>query len=221
MANIVQVTDDFTNAYWTHFDGSVAFARQRSAPSGLGATRAFDFVEDTGSLQASAFATLESISTSALVWVASAFIAKDAVTSRFPEFGLNLIGGTSQSNGLSLNTSTGAFTTALATNSNPTSGDVIDYDADWWRVWVLFSNSGGNNLARPYLFPARRSGTLDNSEDGGVTGGVYVGGVNVSQDSAVQPFEPSPAYTTPTNVVAMSERMSLQFRRGVFRRRAV
>ena len=82
----------------------------------------------------------------------SIYVKKDENEARFPEFQLNLTGGTTRQHKVQLNTKTGALYDR--TNTGSDTYGVIDRD-DWWQIWIVVTNnSTGNTTLSIYIIPA-------------------------------------------------------------------
>ncbi len=93
-------------------------------------------------------------------------IKKDTDTSRFPEIGFQLTGGTVQQVFFHVNTQTGATQTTTSTGT-------VDHgtinQGDWWLAWGnVTNNTSGNISASCFIFPARGTvfGTRSNTTTG-------------------------------------------------------
>jgi hypothetical protein len=193
MANLLHFTEQFDNAYWTPSNATVT-ANSQSAPvfaslrAGMG-----DTLDDQSASQGFIAGTYESCAADTSAYVASIYVRKDAITSRFPIFVLQFAVGATISAGVSFNTSTGAIANADSLDVPDASG-VVDVDAAWWRVWVKKANANGTNV-RVYIRPAISS-TLGGVADGTVTGNIVAWGANLTNTATVQAYEPDPVYVS-------------------------
>lgn len=197
MANILQFTEQFDNAYWQQISSIGITANTHAAPAFAGGSAGMaDTLDDANAAgQSSVYGEESSIADDSSDWTGSVFIRKDAVTSRFPEVLLQITGGvTAITVGVSVNTSTGAIA-ASGTNGGPTASGVVDVDATWWRVWLRHANnSSGNTVLRLHIFPAR-SDVLGDPASSAVTGSIVAWGANATNTSAVQTYDPNPTYS--------------------------
>ena len=207
MANILHYTEQFENAYWTGFDTLVVTPNTHAAPAFAGVNAGMaDTVEDaSASVYSSLFGTFETIPNDSSEWIASVYIRKDAVTSRFPAFAIQFQGGTNLSWGASMNTATGAF--GIYDSPGPTSSGVEDIDAEWWRWWVNpVNNSSGNTQARMALYPAAFDTSPGVGLNGGLLGSIVPWGINLTNTAALDTYDPEPfyAFTAPAGPVMMT-----------------
>jgi hypothetical protein len=194
MANVLDKTEAFNDTgEWSAFDGLVVTANTHAAPAFAGVHAGLaDTVEDTnGGVASSLYGPFKSIPSDSSDWIISVHVRKDATTSRFPHFAVDFDGGTGFSAGVQLNTSTGEVANS---GSAPDAIGVVDVDATWWRVWMRKANNGsGNNIARFNMAPCFAS-TLGGSVNGGLTGSIVMWGVNMTNASTIQTYEPDPFY---------------------------
>ncbi len=120
-------------------------------------------------------------------------IKKDTDTSRFPEFAINISGGSRVDLDQHLNTQTGA--TANRTSTGTNNSGVID-EGDWWKWWLTMqNNNSGNTLLEIFLYPA-----ITDSIGGtntATTGEIIVDQIQVELNST---FPSSDIYTTTATV---------------------
>ncbi len=196
-ANVLHFTEAFDNAYWTTSNVTVT-ANSTAAPAFAGGSAGLgDTITDGSASQGELDGTYETIANDSSTWFISLYILKDAITSRFPLFFVQMAGGSGVFGVVSINTSTGA--TANNGGGNISQGSV-DVDP-WWRVWVsVANNSSGNTVARLIVFPAYSS-TLGGGADGTLTGSVIAWGANLTNAASLQTYAPDPFYSfasTPT-----------------------
>jgi hypothetical protein len=194
MANIVTQTENFNHADWTQFSSLIVTTNTHAAPAfaGINATLADTLEDATGAAQSGMQSTFRTISNDSSDWVTSAFVRKDATTSRFPELLCQFANGTGIVAGISYNTSTGEI--ANATAGAPDASGVDDIDATWWRFWFRKANNGtGNTSLRTLCFPARAT-TLGGGNNSAAVGLIVLWGVNQTNTSTVQTYEPDPFY---------------------------
>ncbi len=198
MANIVPYTEDCSQ--WTPTN-VVVTTNTHAAPStsAVGAGLA-DTVDDQSSSLGSVTFTDQAISSDASSWTASVYVRKDAITSRTPEFLIRFGGGTLLVAGISFDTSTGTVSSPASVQDADASG-VVDVDTNWWRVWYRkANNNSGNTAIRLILYPAAQ-GVIDTGASSTATGSIVVWGVNLTNTSSVQTYEPNPAYGTPPMIL--------------------
>ena len=192
--NLLSFTEQFNNGAWTQGGSITVTPNSAAAPSFANpkAGRA-DTLADNTVTEASSILNEATIADDLGDYVASVYIQKDAVTTRFPAFILALLGGgTPLTGGVSINTSTG--TLADYSGGAAVASGIVDVDATWWRVWVRMTNNGtGNTTARWLFFPAQAS-SLGGGFDSTATGSSISWGANITNTRALQAYDPSPAY---------------------------
>ena len=192
--NILTFTEQFNNAAWTE-GGSITVTPNSAAAPDFANPKAgrADTLEDNTVTEVSSILQDVPIADDLGDYVASVYIQKDAVTTRFPAFILALLGGgTPLTGGVSINTSTGAL--ADYSGGAAVASGIVDVDATWWRVWVRMTNNGtGNTTARWLFFPAQAS-SLGGGFDSTVTGFSISWGANITPTRNLQAYEPDPAY---------------------------
>ena len=190
MANLFLGTEAFHDTgVWTHNDITVT-ANTHAAPAFAGGSAGLaDTVADTAAgAQGFLLSVWIDIPTNTDPYVGSIHIRKDANTTRWPEF---VIGTDSSVNGyVNLNTSTGAIADG---STPPAASGIIDVDASWWRLWQRIANNGTGTALRILFFPDHLDGLGGGGQSAG-TGSVILWGVNITQSSTVQPYEPEPFY---------------------------
>jgi hypothetical protein len=193
MANIVQFTEQFDNSYHSKFDGLTVTSDTHNPPSGYGdLARMADTLSDPGGSLSSLFTTYETIINDSSDYIVSCFIRKDSNTSQFPELGAQFAGGTGLFPAISINTSTGAVTTA--SGSSVAASGSVNHDANWWRVWFrIANNNSGNTVVRAWLYPAK-SLTLGGATDVGAVRDIVAWGINITQASSLEAYDPNPWY---------------------------
>lgn len=202
--NILLYTEQFGG--WTNFNGFGVLTSGTYAPPSFAARGAYNADtladSDTGN-QCNWYQTPAKGTNDSTSWTFSVHVRKDAITTRFPAFLCTFEqGGTDKVRGVRLNTSTGAIA-AHPSWGGPASSGVIDVDANWWRVWMTETdNASGNTKAGFAIYPAQCS-TLSGGDDSTTVGSVVVWGANITHDATVQPYTPSPAWSTlGTNLTA-------------------
>lgn len=197
--SILHFTEEFDDAYWTATSSVTADTNDPPSAFGINATDADTINDDSGAAVTGITGTFEDITVDTTDWVCSLFVRKDAISTRFPSFVVQLLGSPSVFAGLSINTATGAIASTGATASG-----TIDVDTAWWRVWFRVANNGTANAARIFFNPSP-TGTLGGSDDSAIMGSVVVWGVNMTNSSVLQAYDPDPSYdfslggTSPTN----------------------
>lgn len=200
--NIVPQTEDFSHATWASASVTVT-TNTHAAPVFTGAHAGLaDTVADNSAVaQGSLFEDYQTIVSDSSVWVSSIFVRKDSNTARFPEFDMQMAGGTGTYCGVSVNTQTGAI--ADSTDGAPDSKGVVDFDSLWWRVWFTkANNSTGNTVLRFGLFPARAV-TIGGAPSATPVDSIIVFGCNQTNDATVQTYVPAPFYVfeTPAAII--------------------
>jgi hypothetical protein len=192
--NIIPNTEDFSAGNWN--PGSVVVTTNTSAPPAFAGTQATsaDKLEDV-----SAVATSFIINTSVAIpvdsssYIASLFIKKDSDTTRFPAFLLQFTDGSGQLTGVSFNTSTGAIANYFNVSPAPADKGVVDVDSLWWRIWFKIANDGTSSLVRVFIVPCQAN-TIGQNDDATLVGFITGWGVNLTNTSALQTYEPDPFY---------------------------
>lgn len=196
-ANILLKTealDDVTE--WTQSDGLTVTSNTLAAPAFAGkyAGRADRVIDASAVLQCGLDGAFHSpIANDSSSWTLSVYVAKDAVTTRFPLLFLNFENGTPITVGISLDTSAGAVASS-ADFTAPNASGVVDVDTIYWRFWLRHANnSTGNNAIRARFQPAH-SLTHGGAGNNSAQGTVDVWGFNLTNDAAVQTYQPDPSY---------------------------
>ena len=101
------------------------------------------------------------------------FVKKDSDVSRFPEFLLQLTGGTPYNQTPNLNTQTGAIVNRSA-GAGTYSAEVNSY-GDWWECIFSFLNDGNNTTSKLTIYPAR--GTVIGVAATAAVGSIIIGNV--------------------------------------------
>ena len=201
--NIISPTEDLSHADWAPNSGLTVTVNTHAAPSTAGAGAGLaDTLTDPNATQGSIFSIYEDIPNDATTWVMSLYVRKDADTSRFPQFFVQMVTGTTVLGGVQMNTSTGAL--ADIPGAPPVTSGVVNVDANWWRVWwTKANNNTGNNAARVGIIPCATD-SLGGSDVGSLTGSIIVWGVNMTNDATVQTYQPAPAYDTGIPIAALA-----------------
>jgi len=107
----------------------------------------------------------------------SFFIKKTSGATSFPGFALRFIGGSNKNSGITVNTNDG--TIVDRTGFSPIDSGIIDYNSDYYRVWLAYSNdNSGNIILYFYVYSAVNndaSGTWSNT----ATGSIILDGVQI------------------------------------------
>lgn len=208
MANLLQFTEAFDDAYWSGGTATVT-ANSEAAPVDFGVTAggADTLTDNSGAAAQYLLSTNATIPNDSSDWLGSVFVRKDAITSRFPRFAVQISGGSGPLSGISLNTATGVAVEAGDTYPATTAKGVVDVNALWWRAWWRVPNdSTGGTQIRMFIHPAYTSVPGDIA-DGTITGSVIVFGANLTNTSTLQPYEPQPFYAfVPASVLVTRAR---------------
>jgi hypothetical protein len=138
--------------------------------------------------------------------IVGVWIAKDAVTTRFPEVAMTLGGGTSQSNKVQINTQTGVAVLRVSVGSNPffvVDGATLGFPGWWLFVVGVVNNSTGNTQLTLNIYPAR-----SNTIGGAVvtaTGSIVVGNVDVYLGGTTSPITPIFTTTVAVNEATLNQ----------------
>ncbi len=120
-------------------------------------------------------------------YVASVYIRKDAVNTRWPDVALRMAGPTSNTVSVSLDTSTGS----IADGSNPPEASgIVDVDANWWRLWMRQPNNGTYTVVRMTVYPDHLD-ALGGSNTGAGTGSAVFWGFNITDTYDLQDYSPN------------------------------
>ncbi len=149
--NLVTDPEDLGGAGWTVIQTPVITANTDTAPNG---TVTADTIEDNHASLAEG--VYEDITIApANHYVYSWFVEKDTVDreTRFAQLGLTFT-PTTETNRIFFDTSNGDY--SLETGSTDVDGGVIDFNKNWWLVWLSGqSTNQSNTTARCYLYPSR------------------------------------------------------------------
>jgi hypothetical protein len=192
--NVITKTEQFDDAVWAKTSVTVT-ANSQAAPVFAGGSAGLaDTLDDASAVVTGVVEWgYTGVANDSSPWVCSVFIRKDAITSRFPVLGFQIVDGTSVVAGISINTSTGAVANVGDIAAPATSG-VVDFDSLWWRAWLQKpNNSSGNADIKMFLNPAYSS-ALGGTADSTVTGSIVAWGANLTNDATVQTYIPDPFY---------------------------
>jgi hypothetical protein len=122
------------------------------------------------------------------VHLGAAFIRKRSISGSYPGLVLRFTnGGTLKDYHITVNPETGAF----VTTGDVAGGDVVDYDADWWFVWVAgANNSSGNTNCELHPVPAVHI-TLTAAFNGTAVGTTHFWGARIQLNTST-PFTTDP-----------------------------
>jgi hypothetical protein len=197
MANILVKTEQFNDTgEWTQTDLLTVTPNTDAAPAfaGAGAGLADTLVDADGSNTCSLASGFHTITNNGTDWLLSLFVKKDTSTTRFPAMYIDMQNGTRVEAFASLDTKNGLITTVSGLPAFDATG-VVDVDAVYWRFWGRkANNSTGNNAIRCAVFVAE-SATFGGASNPGITGTVIAWGVNLTNTTTVQPYEPDPFYS--------------------------
>lgn len=160
---------DLTTANWTT-RASIIRTRDRYGIEGEANTGTY--LEDDNGADFEEVTQDKPIANDSLSHTLTVVVEKDQDESRFPEFALNLTGGTSQYSYVQVNTKTGATVerAGLGTRSH-----TVTDAGRWWIVRIsVANNTSGNTTARSYVRPAM--GTAFGVVDNAAVGSIVVGG---------------------------------------------
>ena len=170
--NLVTDPEDLSGAGWTNIQTPVITTNTDTAPD---QTLTADTIEDdNGALDEGKYEDIAI--TAANYHVLSCFVKKDTIdkTTRFAQLGISYLGSTSEINRIYFDTSNGDY--SLLEGSTDVQGGVVDYNSDWWLVWLSAqSTDSGNTTARTYLYPSRgayasNAWVLDATTTGSIVG---------------------------------------------------
>lgn len=150
-------TDTFAGADWTRNAGTTVTASTKPNPTVAHA------LDEVTSANGSHAWQQRDLLVSGTEWqCVSIRVLKDAVTDRFPTLEVELVGGTTVTAWVSLNTSTGE------THVSGGEGGAWDMGTHW-RLWVSVQNNNSGNNKVDYRFGASHSANIDRT-GGHVTG---------------------------------------------------
>lgn len=183
--NLATFPEALDNAVWLKSSNLVVTADTANSPEG---TLTADTVEDTNAAGLAAFIyrnwTTEWDSTK--THTASIFIKKDNDETRFPMFSINQSGGAGASGfeniKIMINTKTGAYDIYKQNGQLDGIGGVIDYDADYWRVWISSTSDEPDRTTHQITLSPCRSDVLDASTiNGDLIGSIEAWGVMIEE----------------------------------------
>lgn len=202
--NLCLRSQEFDNASWTG-DATVT-ANTDAAPDG---TVTADRIEDA-STSANAARSQQVAIQDDSNWVTfSIFVKKDTDETRFPEFQLLLLNGTTNPRRrISLSTKTGA--TAIVASDGTVSSRVDDYGGHWRVVINCQNNSTGNTGASVVIYPARAA-SLGGPIENAVTGSIIFWGAQIEENAS-----DASSYIATTDVAATraADSLTLQLPSG-------
>lgn len=201
-SNLLLQSEDITTT-WTDSGSPTITANDESAPDGAITA---DKIEDTGTGSQFIFQSGISIS-GGVKHVASTFIKKDSVTknTRHAELRVEFGPSSTISERIKIDTLTGEFNIPDSTTGDlNVKGGVIDFDENWWRVWISATPATGHTTATVYFYPARGNGAgwANNSSAAGF---VHVWGFQLSEANTLLYYEP----TTTTSITSGDEDNSI------------
>jgi hypothetical protein len=118
--------------------------------------------------------------------VAAAFwIAKDAVTNRFPQLLLSVTGGTTTGQRRAcFNTSTGTFTTVNTTGPGLSGTTTVTDEGLWWKVVITFNNNSTGNVTATAGIYAAPNATQGGVDDVAVQGSVVMLNMQIAANAS-------------------------------------
>jgi hypothetical protein len=191
MANLLTYTEQMDNSIWEKWDGLTVTADSQSPPTG-GALLA-DTVADTSGVAPSEIRqSFTKTASDTSYYIFSLFIRKDTDQTRFPRFSHYYAGG-AVGRSIRVNTQTGSIG---ADPGSPLPDDygLVDYDANYWRVWMKQNDPTGVNSLCWFSVNPASSTTLTGSQDIAATGSIVMWGANITNNTALQEYEPHPFY---------------------------
>lgn len=203
MSNILVKTEALDDtSEWTQSDLLTVTANTDAAPlfAGINAGLADRLVDSDASNIGTLFGGFHTITSDGTDWLLSVYGKKDTVTTRFPLIYVDMQNGTRVQAYASLDTKNGLISNASGAPVFDAIG-VIDIDSLWWRFWGRIANNNtGNNAIRCSLIPA---GTLlfGGTGEPAAQGTYPMWGVNLTNTSTIQPYEPDPLYAFATSTV--------------------
>ena len=185
--NMLKQSEAFGAFDWSTGGSPVITANSTAAPDG---TTTADTIEDDGGGIELIFQDVTIDGTKAHTF--SLFIAKDSTgrATRFPEIDMQYSGSTFEINAAGLDTATGDTNLRLSPSDDVSAG-VVDYDANWWRVWLTAtSNDTANTTINVRIFPAAgASATWVTSA--AATGSIIAWGAQLSESDRLLPYYPT------------------------------
>lgn len=136
-------------------------------------------------------------------------VKKDAVTNRFPQFRINLSGGSvAQQTGVIVRTDTGAFSTRNTIGAGVIS--VRDAGDNWLVTLTITNNTSGHTFLSLTIYPAT-SAVYPGSDDAANTGTIVVPKVMVTLNPHTQLFAPntSDTFAVPLAIGALAQSYQL------------
>ena len=197
MANILTKTEQFDDVIWAKTSVTVT-ADTAAAPDFAGPSAGLaDTLDDA---DAGVTGVVEwgytGVANDTSNWLFSLYIKRDAITTRFPMVGFQIVDGTSVFCGVELNTSDG--TIADAPGLVPDASGVDTSDPNYWRVWCRKANNGsGNADIKAFIHPAY-AGSLGGGANAASTGSIKAWGANLMIATTLQTYEPDPFYAFPS-----------------------
>src|SRR5262245_1911582 len=185
--NLIAKTEDFTDSAEWSVSNLTLTPGAAAPPSGFSSGSQATTFDDSSAAAATLTGTYYTVAGNSSV-VASIFIKKDAVTARRSGITLQLAGGGGAVGGITVNTSAGTAAVPTGDGSAPTDFGVVDFDANYWRVWIRIQDAGGNTQARMFLSPA----SYDNFNDfvnNTQTGSAIMWGANLMVASALETYQ--------------------------------
>jgi hypothetical protein len=170
--------NDLTNAAWTKTGTGTA---TQNAVGIDGSANSATTVADTDAAAFTRWSQSFPIAADGATHSVAVLIAKDAVTSRFPQLKATISGGTAVTRGVTLNTQTGAsaVNSAIGTSTHR----VVDEGAFWRLEITITNNSTAGNVTLTYeIYPA--TSTVIGVDSAAAQGSDVVGFADVQLNTA-------------------------------------
>ena len=121
----------------------------------------------------------------------SIFVKKDSTgrATRFPQIVLQFEGSTTEANTISVDTKTGEYD--LTAVSDDVEADVIDFSADYWRVWIKATSADGSNTGIEIQIYPSRGASATWLPSSSAQGSIIAWGAMLSEIGRLLPVYPS------------------------------
>jgi len=186
-ANLILDSNDPTTVNWA--TKTTNASQNLTGPDGVANSAwTLEDADSSAFLQNRAAVT---IATAAATYTISFYVLKDSNETRFPEFQVQTLDGTSETNFFRLNTATGAISVLQSTGGSYRN---VEDCGNWWRISCDITNNGANSTLSFKVLPAGPS-TLGGSGSPNDIGSIGFYGAQIEEGSFATSYIPTSGST--------------------------